>query len=119
MNSPVIPRWTFADHLRKARQIAGMNQKDFAEQIGVKPSAYAQWEAGNNRPRDVVSIAKRVEMLTRIPASWILDVDTPVGAHHPHPSPLGGGGAGTGNETARLPRVDSNHQPSGHDMAVA
>lgn len=71
----VIPAWTFADKLRKCRTIASMDQRTFAEHIGVKPSAYAQWEADNNKPRDIVTVAKSVEMLTRVPATWILGID--------------------------------------------
>lgn len=88
----VIPEWTLADHLRKARQVAGMSQKEFAERLDVTPSSYAQWEAGNNKPRDVVAVAKRIEMLTRIPASWIL------GVHN--------GGNGPGGGSARPERLE-------------
>jgi transcriptional regulator with XRE-family HTH domain len=68
----VIPSWTFADRLRKARNTTGLGQKDFAEQIGVKASAYAQWEADNNQPRNIVEVVTRIEDVTRIPASWLL-----------------------------------------------
>ena len=71
----VIPAWTFADRLRKARQMTGMKQDEFAAHIEQKASAYAQWEAGNNKPRDIVAVAKRVELLTRIPASWLLGIE--------------------------------------------
>lgn len=71
----VIPAWTFADKLRKCRSIAGMDQRTFAEHIGVKSSAYAQWEADNNKPRDIVTVAKSIELLTRVPATWILGID--------------------------------------------
>ena len=82
MANVAIPEWTLADHLRKARQTTGLNQREFAERLGVKYTAYAQWEADNNRPRDVVLVAKRVEMLTGIPASWTLGVDEPIIAPH-------------------------------------
>lgn len=72
-----IPEWTFADRVRKARLSVEMDQKTFAQQIGKTSSAVAQWEAGNSRPRDIVNVAKSIEMLTRIPASWILGVDAP------------------------------------------
>jgi transcriptional regulator with XRE-family HTH domain len=70
----VIPEWTFADRLRKARQSVDLNQRDFAERLGVGAPAYGQWEAGNNRPRDLVALAKRVELLTKVPAAWLLDL---------------------------------------------
>ncbi|MEJ1087023.1 helix-turn-helix domain-containing protein [Microbacterium sp. Mu-80] len=73
-SGPVIPQWTFADRLRKARQQTGFGQKEFAEHIGAKASAYAQWEAGNNQPRNIVSVAKSIELLTRIPAAWLLGI---------------------------------------------
>lgn len=91
-----IPEWTFADRLRKARQSTGLQQKDFADRIGVTPSAYSQWEAGNNGPRDVVTIAKRIELMTRIPATWTLG--------------LGDGPQPGGSEW--LPRQDLNLKPS-------
>jgi transcriptional regulator with XRE-family HTH domain len=93
-----IPEWTLSDRLRKARLSTGLQQKDFAERIGVTASAYSQWEAGNNGPRDVVTIAKRIELMTRIPATWTL------GLGIDRPSPGGDG----------LPRLDSNQQPSGY-----
>lgn len=71
----VIPTWTFADKLRKCRGVTGMDQRTFAEHIGVKASAYAQWEADNNKPRDIVTVAKSVERLTRVPAAWLLGID--------------------------------------------
>lgn len=72
-----VPQWTFADRIRKARQSVEMDQKTFALNISKTPSAVAQWEAGNSKPRDIVNVAKSIEMLTRIPASWILGLDTP------------------------------------------
>ena len=64
-----------------------MQQREFADQLGVTASAYQQWEANNSRPRNVVSMAKRIEMLTGISATWLLGLDderpqptTPAGA---------------------------------------
>jgi transcriptional regulator with XRE-family HTH domain len=68
----LVPAWDFSDRIRKARSIAGMDQKTFAERLGVTAGSYAGWESGRNRPRDQVAIAKRIEMLTTIPAAWVL-----------------------------------------------
>ncbi|WP_434056286.1 helix-turn-helix domain-containing protein [Georgenia wangjunii] len=96
-----IPEWTLADRLRKARQSTGLRQREFAEKLEVGAPAYAQWESGNNQPRDIVTLARRIEMLTSIPATWIL------GLNEERPRPAGSGARG-----GMLPRLDSNQQPS-------
>ncbi|WP_370246340.1 helix-turn-helix domain-containing protein [Jiangella sp. DSM 45060] len=73
---PLIPEWTLADRLRKVRLTTGLQQRDFAERLQVTASAYAQWEAGNTKPRDIVTVARRIEMLTGVPATWILGLYT-------------------------------------------
>lgn len=69
-----MPEWTLADRLRKARHSTGMGQREFAVALEVSAPTYSQWEAGNTKPRDVVAIAKRIELITRIPAAWLLGV---------------------------------------------
>ena len=70
----VIPKWTLADRFRKARSLAGMDQRGFSAALSVAPATYAHWELGTNTPRNLVAVAKRVEVLTKIPAAWLLDV---------------------------------------------
>lgn len=72
---PVYPAWSFGDRIRKARTITGMTQGDFADEIGVKEGSLAAWETDRALPRDIVAIAKRVEMITRIPAGWLLGIE--------------------------------------------
>lgn len=95
----VIPSWSLGDKLRKARQTIEMDQRAFASALGVPAGSLAAWETDRARPRDVVAVAKRVEMLTRIPATWLLGLDTT----NPHQDGPGGG--------QKLPRLDSNQQP--------
>ena len=104
----VIPEWTFADRLRKARSIAGADQRGFAAQLQCTASAYAQWEAGNSRPRDIVGIARRIELLTRVPAAWLLDLEGP---QAPLPGTRKGPAGGAAGPS--LPELDSNQQPAG------
>ncbi|SLF13429.1 Helix-turn-helix domain [Mycobacteroides abscessus subsp. massiliense] len=103
--SAIIPVFEFADRLRKARSITGLGQREFADVIGVKAPSIASWEAGNAKPRDIVALAKRVEMLTRVPASWLLGVDGT------NPSPDGG-------SCEWCARRDSNPKPSGQRLAL-
>ena len=72
----ITPEWTLGDRLRKARHHAGMGQKEFAEALGTTPGSLATWETDRSRPRDLIALAKRVEMLTRIPATWLLGLDS-------------------------------------------
>lgn len=66
------PEWSTADRLRKIRRDTGYSQDEFAEKLGANPNAYRAWESGRNHPRDIVSLAKRIEMLTGVPAQWTL-----------------------------------------------
>ena len=40
--------------------------------LGANPNAYRAWESGRNHPRDIVALAKRIEILTGVPAQWTL-----------------------------------------------
>ncbi len=66
------PEWSLSDRLRKIRRDTGFSQDDFADKLGANPSQYRAWESGRNHPRDIVSLAKRIEMLTGVPAQWTL-----------------------------------------------
>lgn len=71
----IYPTWTFGDRVRKARDTTQMNQRDFASAIEVTEGSLATWETGRAKPRDIVAVAKRIEMLTRIPAGWLLGIE--------------------------------------------
>ncbi|UBH06443.1 hypothetical protein K8P10_001954 [Leucobacter sp. Psy1] len=75
----MIPVWEFSDKIRKARDIAGFGQREFAEQVGLTASTLAAYETGRSTPRfkDAPGLAKRLQLLTGIPADWFLVVDDP------------------------------------------
>ncbi len=81
-----IPEWTLADRLRKVRLTTGLQQREFAELLQVTAGSYGGWESGNSRPRDVVALARRVELITGVPASWTL------GIYNENPQPTGPAG---------------------------
>lgn len=73
-----VPQWTFADRIRKVRRdVLRLEQAEFADKLGVTRQAYAAWESGRNEPRSILAVAKRVEAMSRVPAAWILGVDSP------------------------------------------
>ena len=86
------------DRLRLARRrlLPGTPQAELAHLLRVSPQALAAWESGRNEAGITPAVAKRLEVLTRVPglAAWIL------GVH-----PRGGGGL--------LLRLDSNQEPPG------
>lgn len=64
--------WTFGDKVRKIRRAASVNQEEFAESIGHGRKAVAAWELGTNTPRNMVAIAKRIELAYGVAAAWTL-----------------------------------------------
>lgn len=86
-----LPVWGFGDKLRKARDLASMGQKEFATAVGLNPSSLAAYEKGRTSPRfsDAPRLARRIQMLTGIPADWFLvedDPNRPVGPDGIEPS---------------------------------
>ena len=96
------PQWTIADRLRKIRRGTRMNRHDFAARLGIPEPRYGAWESGRNAPSgpDLVALAKRIEMLTGVPAAWTLGLETRNG-------PRPGWDEGQG-----LPRLDSDQEPA-------
>jgi transcriptional regulator with XRE-family HTH domain len=71
----VIPKWTFADRLRKVRvHHARMTGAEFAKELGVGLSQYMAWESDRNRPRPQLKadIARIIEARWGVPASWLV-----------------------------------------------
>lgn len=54
-----------------------MGQADFASAIGVGRQAYSSWEASleDIQPRNIVAIARQIELLTGVPATWVLGLE--------------------------------------------
>lgn len=77
-----LPQWTLADRLRKIRRDRHLTQGRMAAALGVKSVTYGAWEAGRNRPDDVVAVARHIEELFGVPAAWTLGV---LGDSMPHP----------------------------------
>lgn len=72
------PPWTLADRLRKVRRdVLEISQNEFAERLGIGSKSYSAYEADRGRPRDVVALARRVQLISGVPAAWLLGVDEP------------------------------------------
>jgi transcriptional regulator with XRE-family HTH domain len=68
----IIMKYKIGGRLRKYREAQGLNQKEFAERIGVGNGRVSNWEQGINRP-DVDLLAKICEVLNVSP-SELLDI---------------------------------------------
>lgn len=47
----ITPTWTLGDRLRKARELTGMDQAEFAEAVGISRNTVNNYEKGHTRPR--------------------------------------------------------------------
>jgi transcriptional regulator with XRE-family HTH domain len=65
----VIPQFTVGDRLRKARELTGLDQGAFAEEIGVSRGTVSNYESGATRPKKVVLLAW--SMRTAVPRLWL------------------------------------------------
>lgn len=72
----VVPQWTVADRLRKAREHAGMTQAQLAETIGVAQRSVSAYENGQTTPRRPVALAWA--LATHVPFAWIVGDDDPM-----------------------------------------
>lgn len=69
-----VPAIGFGDRLRVIRRKKHRSQTEMADLLGVKKVTYASWEAGTATPshEDVVAIARRIQLLDRVPVAWTL-----------------------------------------------
>ncbi|MBO0810999.1 MAG: hypothetical protein J2P23_03020 [Microlunatus sp.] len=81
MVNPVTPQWAFGDRVRKARRDMGWSQSLLAERLTdrlghtVSAKTVGAWEVAQHLPADVVDIARALEAITEIPATWFLGLD--------------------------------------------
>lgn len=72
-----IPEWTQGDRLRKARELTGMGQREFAEHIGVSHQTVTNAEKGHREVRKITMNAW--SLATSIPVEWLMSGTAPQG----------------------------------------
>lgn len=77
----VIPLWTLADRLRKAREHAGLDQVTLAKEIDISRATVSNYERGLVEPRKIA--VRAWALRTGVPFSWLM-----YGADGPNPDPL-------------------------------
>ena len=63
------PAFTMGDRLRKARELTGMDRKEFAETIGIHRDSLAKYEADKQPPRPPVVAAWALS--TGVDVGWL------------------------------------------------
>lgn len=100
----IVPAWTIGDRLRKARELAGFEQIQFAEHIGVDRRTVSNYE------RDVTSNHKTIYLRARALATGVSLEWLQTGRNPRQDGPDGGLDVRT--------RRDSNPQPSDPRIAT-
>ena len=131
-----VPEIRVHHRLRIAREWADLDQAQLAERMGISRQHVSTMESGRKEPRKI--IVNAWALATGVAAQWLLTGEAPAGPSDPHGAarPTNGDSTNAGafgqdvaatqndavadqNDLAataslsRLPRVDSNHQPSG------
>lgn len=78
----VIPQWTVADRLRKARIAAGLEQAELARDIDVSRNTVSNYESGHVTPRRIV--LRAWSLRTGVPLEWIETGVAPGSGDDPH-----------------------------------
>lgn len=74
MTAVVIPEWTLADRLRKAREYAGLDQQEMADRIGISRRSVVNYEGGKHAPGRPVLLS--MALATGVPLAWLMDGST-------------------------------------------
>jgi transcriptional regulator with XRE-family HTH domain len=94
------PQWTLTDRLRKARELTQLQQKEFADQLGVNRNTVNNYELAKTKPQVVV--------LRAWAAAAGVDYDWLVEGTEFETRPPGRG----------LPRRDSNLEPAAYRLST-
>lgn len=65
----LVPEWSMADRLRKARELTGLDQTEFADEIGVSRGTVSRYERGEaTAKRPILTVWA---MRTGVPLTWL------------------------------------------------
>ena len=81
----IVPQFTLADRLRKARELTGLDQGQFADEVGISRTSVSNAETGTTRPMRLTLKAWAVR--TGVDLDWLLTGSAP--------NPSGDGGSPT------------------------
>ena len=92
----LVPRFTVAERLMLARTLAGMDQRQLAERVGIARNTISSYEDRNWPRARKVPFLRAIARVCGVDETWLLTGEEPV--------------PGDGNGLT-LPRLDSNQEP--------
>lgn len=75
MSTTLIPKWTLADRLAKAREAAGFSTAAMAAELGCGRNTITNYEHGRTRPS--FAVLRIWADVTHVPMWWLLGDDDP------------------------------------------
>jgi len=81
VDTGVIPEFTIGDRLRKARQLTGLEQAEFAAEVGISRGTVRNYELEAVKPRRPVLVAWAFR--TGVPLAWLETGARPAGPTGP------------------------------------
>lgn len=73
----VVPQWTMADRLRKAREHSGLSQTELAEATGISRHSISNYERGAFEPRRPQLLV--LALATGVDLEWLGGGSEPIG----------------------------------------
>lgn len=70
MTTGNVPQWTITDRLRKARELTGLDQGEFASDIGASRGTVSNYERGSKSHKR--SVLMTWAMRSGVPLEWLL-----------------------------------------------
>lgn len=65
------PRWTLGEHLRKAREGAGLSQQDLADKLGLSRRSVTTYERDEVVPKHTT--LKKWALCCEVPLDWLVN----------------------------------------------
>ncbi len=66
-----VPEDTFGSRLAQVRQRMGWNIKEAAQECGLPPQSWRNWESGH-APRDLAEVCRKISEHTGVSAEWLV-----------------------------------------------
>ena len=82
----MIPQWTVCDRFRKAREVRGLSQSEFAVETGLSRRTISAIENGEKKPG--TKEFNLWQMATGVPRVWLETGEAPSGGDGADPSRL-------------------------------